>query len=156
MSEYIIRPANPQDLPTLYSFEQGIISAERPFDPTLRPEPINYYDLKALVASDQCEVLVAEIDGVIVASGYADLRKAQAFHKHDRFAYLGFMYVSPDHRGQGLIGEVLQKLKDWCISRAVTEIRLDVYAENQPALSAYEKAGFKKHMVEMRMEIKKD
>jgi hypothetical protein len=38
----IIRKATIDDLPVLLQFEQGIISAERPFDSTLLPDPISY------------------------------------------------------------------------------------------------------------------
>ena len=48
MSKPNIRTATLDDLETLYRFEQGIILAERPFDPTLAKDPISYYDLKEL------------------------------------------------------------------------------------------------------------
>ena len=41
----IIRQARHTDLDTLFRFEQGVITAERPFDPTLKKDPIHYYDL---------------------------------------------------------------------------------------------------------------
>ena len=37
-----IRKAHPDDLEKLLEFEQGIISAERPFDPTLKEGKIHY------------------------------------------------------------------------------------------------------------------
>lgn len=33
----------------------------------------------------------------------------------------------------------------------VTELRLEVYCLNESAIKAYEKIGFKRHMIEMRM-----
>jgi hypothetical protein len=44
------RPARIDDLDTLYRFEQGIITAERPFNETLKPGHINYYDLKEMLS----------------------------------------------------------------------------------------------------------
>ncbi|MDW3212088.1 MAG: GNAT family N-acetyltransferase [Reichenbachiella sp.] len=153
MNNITIRPATLEDLPILYEFEQGIIQAERPFDPTLKSGHINYYDLKALTESDQAEVLVAEVAGEVVASGYAHIKDGKDFQSHKKFAYLGFMFVKPDHRGQGIITQILDELKSWSQSRGINEIRLEVYDDNEPAVRAYEKAGFKKHLVEMRMSI---
>ncbi|WP_420582364.1 GNAT family N-acetyltransferase [Reichenbachiella sp.] len=153
MKNISIRPATQSDLPILYEFEQGIIKAERPFDPTLKADPINYYDLKELVESDRASVVVAEDQGKIVASGYANIIEAKDFFKHARYAYLGFMFVMPDYRGKGLISQILDELKSWSKALGINEIRLEVYDDNDPAVRAYEKAGFKKHMVEMRMSI---
>ena len=45
MNEIKIRKASIVDLEQLLAFEQDLIKTERPFDPTLKPDPINYYDL---------------------------------------------------------------------------------------------------------------
>ncbi len=151
MTEIKFRPATLEDLPVLYDFEQGIVSAERPFDPTLKPGHINYYDLKELILADDAEVIVATFEDEIVGSGYAKIKKGEDFQNHDLYAYLGFMFVKPEHRGKGVVSNLIEVLKSWANSRNLTEIRLQVYEDNHPAVRAYEKAGFKKYMVEMRI-----
>lgn len=153
MDKMIFRTASPDDLETLLEFEQGIVSAERPFNPTLKEGHINYYDIQALIASDNAEVAVAEVAGEMVGSGYALIKEASAYVQHDHYAYLGFMYVKPRYRGQGINQQLTEYLKDWARSRGLTEVRLDVYSDNRPAIKAYEKAGFQSLMLEMRMEL---
>ena len=63
--DILIRTATQVDLPTLLAFEQGIITAERPYDKTLKPDPISYYDISELIASNDAEVAVAVADGAI-------------------------------------------------------------------------------------------
>ena len=58
--------------------------------------------------------------------------------------------VDPAHRGKGVNKLVIEALTKWAISQNMTELRLDVYDENSPAIRAYEKVGFSKHLVEMR------
>lgn len=147
------RQATLEDLPTLYSFEQGIITTERPFDSTLKPDPISYYDLKAFILSNEVEVMVAHNGPEIIASGYAKIVKGKAYHKHDNYAYLGFMYVKPEYRGKGIIKNITDTLISWAKSKSISEVRLEVYNDNAPAIKAYEKSGFKKHMIEMRVNI---
>jgi ribosomal protein S18 acetylase RimI-like enzyme len=147
------RPATLEDLPILYGFEQGIITAERPFDSTLKPDPISYYDLKSYISSHTVEVIVAHNGEEVIASGYAKIMEGKEYHKHKNYAYLGFMYVKPEYRGNGIIKNITNALISWAKSKAIFEVRLEVYNDNSSAIRAYEKSGFKKHMVEMRVDI---
>ncbi|MDC1227011.1 GNAT family N-acetyltransferase [Algibacter sp.] len=149
----IIRIATLKDLTVLLRFEQGVIEAERPFDPTIKEGEITYYDISELITSPNSEVFVAEIENEIVASGYAKIKTDRHYLKHEKQGYLGFMYVSEDHRGKQLNKYIIDALLQWCKSRNIFEIRLDVYDDNTPALSAYQKVGFKKHMINMRLDI---
>jgi ribosomal protein S18 acetylase RimI-like enzyme len=151
MDQITIRTAEPDDLATLLTFEQGIITAERPFDKTLKDGEIHYYDIAEMIKAPHIEVVVAEVNNEVVGSGYARIETSKVYLKHPKHAYLGFMYVKPEHRGKGINQKVLEALKQWAIGQGLTELRLDVYDENLPAVKAYEKAGFEKLLVEMRM-----
>lgn len=153
MSQINYRPATLTDLPTLYEFEQGIVSTERPMDPVLIAGHINYYDLKAMIESETSEVLVAEVNDKIAGSGYVTIRQAAPYLKFEQYAYVGFMYVLPAYRRKGISQGVIEHLKAWAQSKNLTELRLNVYQENPIAIAAYEKIGMKKHTVEMRMGI---
>jgi len=153
MKEIYIRPAVLADLPILQEFEQGIIAFERPYDETLKPDPISYYDIKAMIEATDTEVVVAINNEEIVGSGYSSLRQADPYLKHAYFAYLGFMYVKPDYRGRGINKMIIDALKVWTKSKNITEMRLDVYSDNPAAIRAYEKAGFQRHLLNMRVEI---
>lgn len=146
-----IRKATTHDLKTLRRFEQGVISTERPFDPTLKQDPISYYDLEYMIDAPHIELLVAEVNGELVASGYARIETAETFLQHKQHAYLGFMYVVPQHRGKGINKMIIEELKKWSLSQGIAELRLEVYYDNTSAITAYEKVGFTKHMIEMRM-----
>lgn len=60
LSKVIIRDAVAGDLHALLEFEQGVLTAERPFDPTLRAKT-TYYDLEVMLASENVKLLVAEL-----------------------------------------------------------------------------------------------
>lgn len=155
MNQITIRKATLNDLPTLLQFEQGVIEAERPFDPTLKDEKIYYYgDIGEMIVAAHIELLVAELEGKLIGSGYARIEQNTIpKYKFNRYAYLGFMYVLPEFRGQGVNQMILEKLKEWCKSQNVTELQLEVYNDNPSAIRAYEKAGFSKLMVMMRMNL---
>jgi RimJ/RimL family protein N-acetyltransferase len=148
-----IRPATTADLPTLLRFEQGVISAERPMDPTIQEGHINYYDLNAMLASPHISLVVAETDGALVGCGYARIDLSRHYLKHNHHAYCGFMYVEPAYRGKGVNQLIIDALKSWALSQGLTELRLDVYTSNDIAIRAYEKAGFTPYLINMRMGI---
>ena len=153
MNELKVRPARTEDHDTLLTFEQGIVEAERPFDPTLKEGEIHYYDLKHLIELPTAEVAVAEINNEVAGSGYALIKEAKPYLKHEQYAYLGFMYVKPEYRGMGVNKAILEYLTQWAAKQKITEIRLEVYEDNIIAKKAYEKAGFKGNLLEMRMQI---
>jgi GNAT superfamily N-acetyltransferase len=151
MDEIIIRKAVHSDLETLFEFEQGIVTTERPFDSTLKEGEIHYYDLEAMIGAGDVQLLVAECNGELAGSGYARIEDVKNYLKHPKHAYLGFMYVKPEFRGKGVNQMIIAGLKAWCRERNITEMRLEVYDENVGAVKAYEKAGFKKLLVWMRL-----
>ena len=149
----IIRQAQENEVDALIEFEQGIVEAERPFDNTLKEGQIHYYDLLELIRSEEAEVLVAVVEDQLVGSGYAKLLDAKPYQKYKKYAYLGFMYVKPAYRGQGINKLILERLISWAKERNISEVRLQVYDENSIAKNAYRKVGFKPNLLEMRMEI---
>lgn len=153
MNTIKIRKSTINDLPTLLSFEQKLIEAERPFDKTLKAGFISYYDIKEMILNESIELLVAEKDNELIGSGYARIETAQPFLAHKKYAYLGFMFVLESERGQGLNKRIFNALMDWLKIKEINEVRLDVYNENASAVKAYEKVGFKKHLINMRLDL---
>ena len=150
--EIIIRDANQTDIDTLLHFEQEVITAERPFDPTLKAET-TYYDLHSMMNDSNVKLVVAEVNEQVIGSGYARIEKSKHFSQHSHHAYLGFMYVVPAFRGRGINGKIIECLKNWAQKQGLTEMRLEVYQGNTAAIKAYEKFGFSMLVVEMRCGI---
>jgi GNAT superfamily N-acetyltransferase len=146
-----IRQAIPGDLVALLRFQQGIVEAERPFDPTIKDGSVHYYDIAALISSPDVHFLVADCGSNLVGCGYARIEAAKHYLRHPMHAYLGLMYVDPTHRGQAVNAKIIDGLKAWCRTRQITELRLEVYSGNRAAIRAYQKAGFAEHMLEMRL-----
>ncbi|SKC86156.1 GNAT family N-acetyltransferase [Ohtaekwangia koreensis] len=151
MEEITIRKATLEDLDVLLRFEQGVIEAERPFDSTIKNDPVRYYDIQAMIQASHVQLVVAEINHIVVGCGYARIENARPFLKHALHAYLGFMYVEPLYRGKGVNSKIIETLKQWAITRNITEMSLEVYYGNESAIRAYEKIGFIRHMIAMRM-----
>ena len=154
MEKFNLRKASPSDQPILLEFEQMVLAAERPFNSLIKLTGASYYDLTELLTSDNSHLLVAEVEGVIVGSGYAQIRTSKQSLTHDVHCYLGFMYVVPEFRRHGVNLRIVESLIQWSKSQGITDCYLDVYAENKAAIRAYQKGGFVKSMVEMKLSLK--
>ena len=151
MQSITIRPATVEDLDSLNRFQQAIVSTERSFDCTIKEGPVHYYDIADMLSSESVHFVVAAAGDVLVGCGFARVDLAKAYLKHSRHGYLGMMYTDPDWRGQSVNRRIVDALKQWCASQRVTELRLEVYADNRAATRAYEKSGFRGLMIEMRL-----
>ena len=149
----IIRAATLTDMETLLEFEQGVINAERAFDPTIKRSNTHYYDLKRMITGDNTAVVIAELHKEIIGCGYALIENAKPCFEYAQYSYLGFMYVRPEYRGKGVNKKIIDSLQQWSLSRGIHELRLEFYCDNIAAIKAYEKAGFSKLFVTMRIEI---
>jgi ribosomal protein S18 acetylase RimI-like enzyme len=148
-----LRIARPDDLPILLEFEQGVIEEERPCNDSIKTTDTKYYDLNALLADPNTSLQLVEHDGRVVGCGYAQLRLSEAAFVHDKHAYMGFMYVEPGARGQGVNKMIIESLISWSRDQGVDDFYLEVYVENRAAIRAYEKVGFTPNMVEMKLNL---
>ena len=145
------RQAIPSDMPRLLECEQGVVEAERPFNDSIKSSGVRYYDLEYLMSDRDSLLGVVEIDGLIVGTGYAQLRDSKASYTHLKHGYLGFIYVAPDFRGRGIAQNVMENLLSWGRSEGVSDFYLDVYSQNESAIKAYQKAGFRPGLLEMKL-----
>jgi GNAT superfamily N-acetyltransferase len=154
MTENIkIRKATLKDIKSLLEFEQAIVEFERPFEENMMLEPFHYYDLAELIQLDNAQVLVAEHDKRLVGSGFIHIRKARDYLNHEYHGYLGFMYVDPEYRGLSINKKIIRELTKWAKHKQLNVLCLTVFAENQSAIRAYEKAGFHPNLLEMRLNL---
>jgi len=52
------------------------------------------------------------------------------------------LYVSPEHRRQGIGSALMHQAENWAKARGDCQIGLQVFQQNQPALGLYQKLGF--------------
>lgn len=149
----IIRQARKDELDILHDFEAKIIEIERPLDPTLREDAYHYYDLPKLFDDANAAIFVAEAQGEVIGSANVTIRDAKHYNNIKNFAHIGLVYVTPEYRGKKIVTMLFDAMKEWAMEKGLTELRLQVFDKNIPAVKAYEKYGFSKNLVEMRMSL---
>ncbi|KZX01570.1 acetyltransferase [Pseudoalteromonas luteoviolacea] len=149
-----VRAATIEDKTSLLNLEQAVVEAERPFNPQIKTTA-HYYDLDDLLINENAQVVVAEHKGTIIATGYVQIRQSKQSLTHSKHGYLGFMYVSPEFRGQALNQSIIQSLMAWAEPKGICDFYLDVYNDNQAAINAYQKLGFEPSLLEMKVNTAK-
>jgi ribosomal protein S18 acetylase RimI-like enzyme len=72
----------------------------------------------------------------------------------DRHTYIFLLYVSPEHRHQGIGSALMHYAEAWAKKRGDRQIGLQVFHHNQPALSLYQKLGYQTHSLWMVKPLK--
>lgn len=152
-----IRKAKKADFNKILKLAKELHEAELPFDKNLNK---NYYnnkkeikDLKKSISSRKKVVLVAESDNDVIGyvNGYL-MDKEEAYI--EKVAYLDQLCVSEKCRKQGvgkmLINEFTKIMKE----KNAKFIKLNAFENNIPAVSLYEKEGFKEYSIYYMKEIK--
>ena len=153
LKNLIIREASSKDQAALLCLEQKVVEAERPYNDTIKSENAIYYDLINLVNDAASLLIIAEYKDQIIGTGYAQIRESKKSLRHTKHSYLGFMYVDPEYRGLGINKLIMDNLIDWSKEQGVFDLYLDVYNENDSAIRAYEKVGFTKSLIEMKINL---
>lgn len=148
-----LRAATNDDIPVLKQLEQAVIDAERPLNSVIKQTDAKYYNLETLISDTNTLLVIGEVNNKVVATGYVQLRESKQQLQHQRHGYLGFMYVTPKLRGQGLNQQVITHLIDWAKTHQVTDFYLDVYNNNTAAVHAYQKLGFAPCLLEMKLHL---
>lgn len=60
----------------------------------------------------------------------------------EKHSLLVAVYVSPGHRGTGLLGDLIAAADEWARARGCHAMLLDVHDDNARARAAYERLGF--------------
>lgn len=154
MNKINYREALLNDKSVLLEFEQKVLDAERPYNSSIKLVDAFYYDLENLLTSKKSHLLVADVNGTLVGTGYAQIRSSKQALTHGIHSYLGFMYVVPAYRGRGINKGIVERLIQWSASQGISDCYLDVYSENEAAIRAYQKAGFVSSVIEMKLDAK--
>ena len=148
-----VRSAQIEDIKFLLAFEKEIINHERSIDDSLKATKFHYYDLLELIRSPKSQVLVAIVNEEIVGSGYAKIIPGKTYEKKEAYGYVGFMYVKPANRRQGINQKIVGQLLAWLKEKKIDEVRLNVYDKNTIAKKTYLKMGFESSVLEMRKKL---
>ena len=155
----IIRPATTADLPRIGRL--GAMLAEqhhrwdaRRFIALGSGAPSRYAAFIGTQLGDPDRlVLVAEDHGDVVGYAFAGLEDYDYMSLRGPAGALYDIIVDPDFRGRGLGRRLLDAILEDLRSRGTPRVVLSTATENVPAQRLFERAGFRRTMIEMTREL---
>ena len=154
-----IRPANQSDVPTLGRLGALLVKTHYDFDtkrfmaPSAQTEQGYGRFLGSQLAESRVCVMVAELDDVVVGYVYAGLEDTDYMALRGPAGALYDVLVDPAHRGKGIGSQLLDAALAFLKSRGAPRVVLSTASQNAAAQHLFEKAGFRRTMIEMTREL---
>jgi len=155
-----IRPATPADLTAIGKLGALLVRTHHDFDPerfmaaTARTEKSYGSFLGTQLDEPNIVILVAERDGEVIGYTYAGVEGNDYMSLRGPAGVVYDLVVDPAHRRQGvgrmLLDATLEVLKTTGAPRVV----LSTAERNAPAQHLFDRAGFRRTMIEMTRELK--
>jgi ribosomal protein S18 acetylase RimI-like enzyme len=155
----IIRRATPADVDTIGRLGALLVRTHHDFDPrrfipaTSRTAQGYGSFLGTQLDEPDIVVLAAELDGVVIGYTYAGMEGTDYMALRGAAGVLYDIVVDPAQRGHGvgrmLLDATLEELK----MRGAPRVVLETAERNEPAQRLFDRAGFRRTMIEMTREL---
>jgi len=110
--------------------------------------------IEKLLGKDDFHVIVA-LKGETVIGGLTAY-ELPGYKDEQPEMFLFEMGVKEEHRRKGVGTAIIEKLKEICLNKGISEMFVDAFADNSPACGLYESTGGKgENVVEFTYEIEK-
>jgi ribosomal protein S18 acetylase RimI-like enzyme len=157
-----IRPATAADLAAIGRLGALLVRTHHDFDPkrfmaaTSRTEKSYGAFLGTQLAEPNIVILVAERDGGVIGYTYAGMEGNDYMSLRGPAGVVYDLVVDPAHRRQGVGRMLLDATLEILKARGVPRVVLSTAERNAPAQHLFDRAGFRRTMIEMTRELDGD
>jgi ribosomal protein S18 acetylase RimI-like enzyme len=154
-----VRPATRADLATLGRLGAVLMRTHYDFDqqrflaPGDDAEEGYAWFLETQLGERDATVLVAEREGMVVGYVYAALEPLSWKELRGPAGFVHDIVVDQRARGEGVARDLLDAAVKWLRERGAPRVVLWTAAQNTDAQHLFERAGFRKTMIEMTLEL---
>lgn len=154
-----VRPACADDERAIGRLGAMLVAEHHEFDPQrfiapvpLLPERYGHF-LVSQISKPEMVVLVAERGREVVGYAYAGVEGNDYMALRGPAGVLYDLVVDPDHRRQGIGTALLEEALEALRERGVPRALLFTAEKNHSAQAIFERAGFRRTMIEMTREL---
>lgn len=152
-----LRKGRKTDLPEIVRLNGKLADIHAKTDSYFLPgsetrEPVSRW-LESVFEDKNALVLVVEKEEELRGYFIGLIEETKPFVRPDREGRISDAYLEPRFRGQGITGEALERFKKWLKGENIDSIRLSVHSENEEAIKAWRKLGFREYMKRMKIDI---
>jgi GNAT superfamily N-acetyltransferase len=154
----VIRLAEERDLPALGRLGAQLVRAHHDFDrarfiaPGPQVEEGYAWFLGTQLEEADVVIYVAELDGAVIGYAYAGMEPHSWKELRAPAGFIHDLLVDPPHRGRGIATRLLEAAAAWLEEHGAPRVMLWTAQNNPAAQRLFERAGFRRTMVEMTRE----
>ena len=158
-ADVVVRPAAPADLPALGRLGALLVRMHHELDPArfiaATPRTSGGYAswLGTQLQAPDVVVLVAERDGAVLGYTYAGLEGVDYMALRGPAGVLHDIVIDPAHRGHGVGRLLLDATVAALTALGAPRVVLSTAARNEAAHRLFERAGFRRTMIEMTRDL---
>ena len=156
--ETTIRPAQPHDLPALGRLGAQLVRLHHGFDQARFMAPAGDIEagyqwfLGTQLEEPDVVIFVAEQAGDVVGYAYAGLEPQSWKELRDPAGFIHDVVVEERVRGQGIGARLVEAAAEWLEEHGAPRVMLWTAEKNPGAQRLFERAGFRRTMIEMTRE----
>ena len=154
-----IRAAVETDVPALGRLGASLMRLHYAFDqqrfiaPRGNPEEGYGWFLGSQLHDAEAVVLVAERTGAVVGYVYAALEPHSWKELREAAGFIHDIVVDEGHRGAGIASALIEAACEWLKAHGAPRVLLGTAERNHAAQRLFERAGFRRTMIEMTREL---
>ncbi len=158
-AEFIVRAAVAADVEAIGKLGALLVRVHHDFDqlrfiaPTPQTETGYGAFLGSQLGKDGTFVLVAEHEGMVIGYAYAGMEGYDYMSLRGPAGALYDIVVDPEHRGRGVGLKLLDAVLAELTARGAPRVLLSTAQRNEAAQRLFERAGFRRTMIEMTREL---
>lgn len=142
-----VRPVEEHDVPQLYVAWQELRQYNAQQDPRIRPTPVSEAEFAAAVRELRgrraSASVVADVEGQVAGFITATIEQSQPDRLPERHVTVGYLYVVPQFRRQGLGRDLVQHVFEWAREQeGVAHVEMPVLANDSAAEPFWRSLGF--------------
>lgn len=154
-----VRKATHADIPALGRLGAMMLRMHHEFDPRrfIAPRPGTEQGYGGFLGSQidgDAALLVAEDGGVVVGYAYGHVEGFDYMSLRGPAGIIEDIIVDPAHRGRGIGAALLDAITEAFESRGAPQVVLSTAVQNESAQRLFERAGFRRTMIEMTRDAK--
>jgi len=154
-----IRPATAADVPVMGALGALLVRTHHDFDAkrfiAATPQTADRYGsfLGSQIGESKIVLLVAQEDAEVVGYTYAGVEGRDYMSLRGPAGVLYDVVVDASHRGQGIGRALVDATLDALGRLGARQVVLSTAEQNEPAQHLFERAGFRRTMIEMTREL---
>ena len=161
----VVRKAKLKDIDLILNFEKKLIKSADSIMNKYCPQHFldfllkkDYMEIlskyiKGRIYSKNDAIFIAELNGKPVGHMIISIKKSHPIFEMEKYGRINTVYVEEKFRDKRISSKLKDEAFKWFKKKNINRVSLNVFPDNEKAITAYKKWGFSTTLIEMRISV---